>query len=154
MHVGKFEAGDARDVSKQGWSSIMSSPSLVTQRVTLVVAFGFLLQDFGKWWEHMNAPLWYYGRRLSSGNTDIWCRRSNLAFKLNFGLGRCNNISSDPFYLFPHEPPSETFTNYFSLSHIPFVFNTSKGLLDRPVITPTKSVFHPKLILLNQLSSM
>ena len=41
---------------------------LVARRVTLVVAFEFLHQNFGRWWEPMNAILPFFDCRLS-GNT-------------------------------------------------------------------------------------
>ena len=43
--------------------------SLVARRVTLVVAFGFLPQNSGRWCGPTNAILSFYGCRLSGGDT-------------------------------------------------------------------------------------
>ena len=37
-------------------------------RVTLVVAFGFLPQNFGKWWGPTNTTLSFYECRFSGGD--------------------------------------------------------------------------------------
>ena len=44
---------------------------LVAPRATLVIAFGFLSQNFGRWWGSMTAILSFFDRRLSGGDTQI-----------------------------------------------------------------------------------
>ena len=149
--MAKFDTRKARFVSKRGWSPNMSSPSLLTRRVTLVIAFDFLLLNFRRWWEPMNVISSFYGRRLSGGNILRWCRLWNPAC---YNWKKRNFLSSQvvkeqktshwhPSCLFAPEPPGETFTNYFSLNHIPeciasSAFHRWKRLLDEPVINPTE----------------
>ena len=46
-------------------------------RVTLVVAFGFLPQNFGMWWGPANGTLPFYECRFCGGDTMRWKRHSN-----------------------------------------------------------------------------
>ena len=49
----------------------------MARRVTLVVAFSFLSQNFGRWQRPMNAILSLYDCSLSGGDTQRWWGHSN-----------------------------------------------------------------------------
>ena len=55
-------------------------------RVTLVVAFGYLLQNFGKWQGATNGTLSIYERRFSRGDSET------LPYANEFELGVAKNF--------------------------------------------------------------
>ena len=85
-------------------------------RVTLVVAFGFLVKKYGKRWRHMNGTLSFYECRLSDGDTKrrghsnpTWCNQINLNFLHSEVVG-CKNI-----FLAPAGAPGFTLWNFYSI---------------------------------------
>ena len=51
-------------------------------RITLVVAFGFLPKNFGRWWGSMNDTFALYECSLSSVDNQSWWGHSNPAYCL------------------------------------------------------------------------
>ena len=49
-----------------------------------MVAFGFLYQNFGGWWEPMNDTLSFYECRVSSGDTMRWWVTKTLPYAKEF----------------------------------------------------------------------
>ena len=69
-------------------SSIFIPSNLINSRyhwwlasVTLVLAFGFLPQNFGRWWGPINSILSFYEYRFSDGDTIWWWGHSNTLCK-------------------------------------------------------------------------
>ena len=90
-------------------------------RVTLVVAFGFLLQIFRRWHEPINCTFSFYECRLSGWDTQRWWGHSNPTCSYQLCL---NSMHSEAIemqqhfshaylcplpHLCPNEPPVKTF---------------------------------------------
>ena len=86
-------------------------------RVTLVIAFGFLPQNFGRWWGPMNGPLSFYECRFSGGDTMRWWGHSNPTLCKRICL---NFLHSQVVWTPKREVfvslPGETFTNFVFFS--------------------------------------
>ena len=61
-------------------------------RVILVVAFGFLPQNFGRRWRPTNSTLPFHECRLRSGDTQRWCDHSNLIWCNQFHLNKSHLV--------------------------------------------------------------
>ena len=82
---------------------------IIGVRVTLVVAFDILPQNFGRWWGPTNGYLLFYECRLGGGDTMSWQRHpayltQNNLFEV-FALTGSWNAKNESL--------GETFTNFF-----------------------------------------
>ena len=91
-------------------------------RVTLVDTFGFLPQNFGRWWGPMNGTFSFYECRLNGGDTQKWLGHSTPTcwnqIDLNFftltGGGNAKTLLS---HLLKPSCPLLPMTHLVKLSH-------------------------------------
>ena len=87
-------------------------------RVTLVVAFGFLPKNFGRWWGPMSSIFYFHNYRFSGGNTMMWWWHSNHTLCIRICLNVLHSQVAETknfqaLALVPSlasEPPSGIFT--------------------------------------------
>ena len=75
-----------------------------------MVAFGFLSQNFGRWWGLTSAILSFYDCRLIGGNTQTL----SVIQELNFLHSQVAGMQKHPACALTPKPSGETFTNYFT----------------------------------------
>ena len=89
-------------------------------KVTLVVAFDFLSQNFERWWGPMDGPLPFYEYRLSGGDTQRrWqhpnhtcCNQICLNFLHSEEGGMLKHLPCAPHAWLCLDPPCGTFTTF------------------------------------------
>ena len=90
-------------------------------RVTLVVAFGLLPQNFGWWQGPPNGTLSFYECRLSGEDTQRWWEHSSPSYcnQIHLNFLHSQRVDTKTLLSCPltptggQEPPSETFTTLF-----------------------------------------